>query len=74
MFAKEIYVRRREALRKKVSEGLILILGNNDASMNYPANPYHFRQDSDFLYFFGLKLQGYAGVLDVKVNKIYFFS
>lgn len=74
MFAKEIYVRRREALRKKVSEGLILILGNNDASMNYPANPYHFRQDSDFLYFFGLKLQGYAGVLDVEENKDYIFA
>ena len=32
--------------------------------MNYLANPYHFRQDSDFLYFFGLDLQGLAGVMD----------
>ncbi len=44
--------------------GIGLFIGNNDAAMNYPANPYHFRQDSDFLYFFGLDLQGFAGVMD----------
>jgi Xaa-Pro aminopeptidase len=47
-----------------VKSGIALFLGNNDAAMNYPANTYHFRQDSDFLYFFGLDLQGFAGVMD----------
>ena len=32
--------------------------------MNYTANPYHFRQDSNFLYFFGLDLQGLTGLMD----------
>jgi Xaa-Pro aminopeptidase len=32
--------------------------------MNYPDNVYHYRQDSTFLYFFGLDFQGLAGVVD----------
>jgi Xaa-Pro aminopeptidase len=32
--------------------------------MNYPANTYHFRQDSTFLYYFGLNYTGMAAVLD----------
>jgi Xaa-Pro aminopeptidase len=42
--------------------------------MNYPANTYHFRQDSDFLYFFGLDLQGFAGVMDFDSGKDYIFG
>lgn len=52
-------------MRSKISDGLILLLGNSDASMNYTANTYHFRQDSNFLYFFGHDLQDLAGVIDV---------
>ncbi len=37
--------------------------------MNYPANPYHFRQDSTFLYFFGLDFPSLAGVIDVDVER-----
>jgi Xaa-Pro aminopeptidase len=33
--------------------------------MNYPANTYHYRQDSNFLYFFGHNLAGLAGIIDV---------
>ncbi len=32
--------------------------------MNYPANTYHFRQDSSFLYFFGINRPGFYGVCD----------
>ncbi|MFH2094905.1 MAG: aminopeptidase P family protein [Bacteroidota bacterium] len=74
MFAKEVYSRRRARLMKNVQGGLILILGNNDSPMNYPANTYHFRQDSNFLYFFGLDLQGFAGVIDVDEKKEYIFG
>lgn len=65
MFSAETYIARRKALKKKVSGGLILLLGNVDVPMNYADNTYHFRQDSSFLYFFGLDIQGLAGVLDV---------
>ena len=64
MFKSEVYSTRREKLHGLVKSGIGLFLGNNDSAMNYTANPYHFRQDSDFLYFFGLDLQGLAGVMD----------
>jgi len=32
--------------------------------MNYPANTYPFRQDSSFLYFFGLDIPGLAAIID----------
>ncbi|TKG96652.1 aminopeptidase P family protein [Puteibacter caeruleilacunae] len=71
MFDKQIYVNRRERLRSKVNSGLILILGNVDAPMNYADNTYHFRQDSSFLYFFGLDQQRLAGVIDVDAGEDY---
>ncbi|KOH43585.1 aminopeptidase P family protein [Sunxiuqinia dokdonensis] len=65
MFNREIYIERRRQLRDQVSGGLILILGNSDSPMNYKDNTYHFRQDSNFLYFFGLDFQNLAGLIDV---------
>ena len=64
MFSKETYIHRREKLRKSISSGLILLLGNDESPMNYADNGYHFRQDSTFLYFFGLKLPFLAAILD----------
>lgn len=65
MFDPKIYADRREKLKKQVGSGIILFLGNVESPMNYPANPHHFRQDSSFLYFFGLDSPGLAGVVDV---------
>jgi Xaa-Pro aminopeptidase len=69
MFKSEVYVKRREELRKKMKTGLALFIGNVEAPLNYPANTYHFRQDSDFLYYFGLDLPGFAGLLDFDSGK-----
>ena len=66
MFASNVYKERREALRHQIGGGLILLLGNGEASSNYPDNTYHFRQDSSFLYFFGINHPGFAGVIDVE--------
>ena len=74
MFTKDVYIKRRELLRKEVGSGLILISGNDEAPMNYPANPYPYRQDSYFLYFFGLDKPGFMGVLDVDEGKDYIFG
>lgn len=74
MFEKNVYVNRRNNLKKQISSGLVLVLGNDDAAMNYPSNPYHFRQDSNFLYFFGLDIQGFAGVMDIDNDKDYIFG
>jgi Xaa-Pro aminopeptidase len=64
MFKDDVYITRRNRLHKLMNSGIALFTGNVDAAMNYAANPYHFRQDSDFLYFFGLDLQGFAAVMD----------
>ncbi len=74
MFDAKVYTDRRNRLRKEVKSGLVLIFGNPEASFNYPANTYHFRQDSNFLYFFGLDHPDLAGVMDIDENKDYIFG
>ncbi len=74
MFSKEVYIQRRARLKAMVKQGLILILGNSDSPMNYPSNTFHFRQDSTFLYFFGLDLQGLAGVIDAESGEEILFG
>lgn len=69
MFKSEVYIKRREELHKKMKSGLALFIGNDESAMNYPANAYHFRQDSDFLYFFGLDIPGLAGLMDFDSGK-----
>ena len=69
MFPKEVYWQRRKLLRELVGEGLILFPGNEESSMNYKSNTYHFRQDSSFLYFFGINKPGFYGVCDVESGK-----
>ena len=66
MFDKEVYVSRRQELKKLVKDGVILLMGNNESPNNYPNNAYYpFRQDSSFLYYFGQKRDGLVGVIDV---------
>jgi len=74
MFKSEIYTKRREELHKNIKSGLALFIGNVEAPMNYPDNTYHFRQDSDFLYFFGLDNPGYAGLMDFDSGKDRIFA
>jgi Xaa-Pro aminopeptidase len=65
MFDRSIYIARRNRLKQQVRSGLVLLLGNEESPMNYADNGYHFRQDSSFLYFFGLDFAGLTGVIDL---------
>lgn len=65
MFHKTVYSDRREKLKKALGSGLILLLGNEDSSMNYKDNHYPFRQDSSFLYFFGIDRPGIMATIDI---------
>lgn len=65
MFPADVYVERRKRLRADVGAGIILFLGNEESPMNFADNQYPFRQDSSFLYFFGLDYPVLAAVLDV---------
>ncbi|MHC4582543.1 MAG: aminopeptidase P N-terminal domain-containing protein, partial [Planctomycetota bacterium] len=65
MFAPSVYIERRKRLRSDVGSGLVLFLGNEQSPVNYADNQYPFRQDSSFLYFFGLDSPGLAAVIDI---------
>ena len=74
MFETSVYKNRRARLIEKVKSGLVLILGNGEAPANYTVNTYKFRQDSSFLYFFGLNQPGFAGVIDIDSGDEYIFG
>lgn len=74
MFDTIVYTNRRKALKNKGLKGIGIVLGNNDSPMNYTDNTFHFRQDSTFLYFFGLDFQGLAGVVDFDNGQDYIFG
>ncbi|HET6556310.1 MAG TPA: aminopeptidase P family protein [Prolixibacteraceae bacterium] len=74
MFNRDTYITRRQKLTQKIQDGIILLLGNVDSPMNYADNSFHFRQDSSFLYFFGLDFQKLAGVIDVDAGEEYLFG
>lgn len=74
MFETSVYKNRRARLKEKVKSGLVLILGNGEAPANYTDNTYKFRQDSSFLYFFGLNQPGFAGVIDIDSGDEYIFG
>lgn len=74
MFDKTIYIDRRNRLKNELGSGIALFPGNVNAAFNYPSNEYHFRQDSNFLYFFGLDMAGFTGVIDVDNNQEILFG
>ena len=74
LFEKSVYVSRRETLAKKMGSGILVFLGNNDSPMNYPANCYNFRQDSNFIYYFGLTAPSLAAVIDIDENRTILFG
>ena len=74
MFDSKIYTERRAQLKEQVGSGLLLFLGNEESPMNYPANTYHFRQDSSYLYFFGLDTPSLAAIVDVDEGKDVIFG
>ena len=74
MFKPEVYIDRRKKLKQQVGSGVVLLLGNGESPMNYPANTYHFRQDSTFLYYFGLDLPGCAAIIDIESGEELLFG
>ena len=69
MFNSEVYKNRRRALLSKMdaqgAKGIAIFLGNADAPTNYRGNDYKFRQDSSFLYFWGVDEPWFAAILDL---------
>ena len=56
MFDKQVYIDRRNELKKNFKNGILLFPGNDESALNYTGNTYKFRQDSSFLYYFGIDI------------------
>lgn len=72
MFDKSVYVKRRQTLLERMKNsaaegrrGIALFIGNTEAPAQYKDNCYKFRQDSTWLYFFGIDAPLYAAVIDL---------
>ena len=74
MFSAETYKQRRAELARRIGNGLILISGNTLSPFNYPNNTYSFRQDSTFLYYFGLNIPSLMAVIDAESGEAMLFG
>jgi Xaa-Pro aminopeptidase len=74
MFHSTTYIDRRRQLRKNISNGILLFLGNNESPMNYADNAFPFRQDSSFLYYFGIQEPKLAAIIDLDEDKDILFG
>ena len=74
MFAKETYVQRRAQLKKTVGSGVLLFLGNDEQGLNYEDNTFRYRQDSTFLYYFGLSFAGLSAIIDIDEDREIIFG
>ncbi len=74
MFSANVYTERRKRLKKEIKSGILLFLGNEESPINYPDNSYIFRQDSSFLYFWGLDLPGLAAIIDIDADRDILFG
>lgn len=74
MFAKETYIQRRNVLKKAVGSGILFFLGNDECGINYEDNTYDFRQDSTFLYYFGLPYAGLSAIINVDEDDTLIFG
>lgn len=74
MFPSDTYIKRRKRLRDQIGSGIILFPGNEDSPMNYTDNIYLFRQDSSFLYYFGLDVSSIVALIDIDEDKEIIFA
>ena len=74
MFSSETYISRRQTLMRRMGNGILVFPGNSYSSINFPANVYPFRQDSSFLYYFGIDTPGVAALIDCDSGKVMVFG
>lgn len=64
-FSSETYINRRKTLMSNMPGGQILLLANEESSINFKDNWHPYRQDSTFLYYGALSLPDMAILMDV---------
>ncbi len=74
MFLTEEYKTRRKKLKELMGSGVLLFLGNDECGINFKHNTYPYRQDSSFIYFFGLQLPGLNALIDLDNDREIIFG
>lgn len=74
MFEAKTYIDRRNRLKQQLKSGLLFFPGHDESPMNYAANTYPFRQDSSFLYFWGLDYPDLAAIIDIDNDREIIFG
>ena len=74
MLAKETYIKRRALLKKNIGSRVLLFLGNDEQVLHYEDNTFRYRQDSTFLYYFGLSFAGLSVIIDIDEDKEIIFG
>ena len=74
MFSEKIYLERRRQLKTRMGAGVLFFPGNDETAMNYAANTFHFRQDSTFLYYFGIDEPNLSAVIDCESGEDILFA
>jgi len=65
-FSSDTYINRRKTLMSNMPGGQILLLANEESSINFKDNWHPYRQDSTFLYYGALSLPEMAILIDVE--------
>lgn len=70
MFDKNVYIGRRrhmiEMMQAEGATGIAIFIGNVESPAQYRDNCYKFRQDSSWLYLFGIDEPRYAATIDIE--------
>lgn len=74
MFSPRTYADRRRVLAERLESGLILLLGNAESPRSFADGTHPFRQDSTFLYYFGLDQPDLAAVIDADAGATVLFG
>ncbi|HEY3387001.1 MAG TPA: Xaa-Pro aminopeptidase, partial [Saprospiraceae bacterium] len=69
LFNASIYAERRNILARASRQGILVFPGAIEQPYNYKSNTYPFRQDSNFLYYFGFAQPGLSGIIDTETGK-----
>lgn len=74
MFKSKVYIKRRQELKEKVKRGVILFIGNDESQILIRDTVHKFRQNSNFLYYWGLSEPGLAALIDINNDKEILFG
>ena len=74
MFKPKVYINRRKELKNNFANGILLFIGNDESHVLIRDTVHKFRQNSNFLYYWGLSEPGLAALIDVDNDKAILFG